>query len=746
MGWSHMGASRTRQTRPALPEPDEHNHPRDRRHRRAPDRAQTTATRQPRASLDSLAIGAPLTAALVGVLLTEGDAALGAPGAGSSTPGGAARGANGEASNAADQSMVIARQDAAGESGIGEDGAASTGGEIFDPIAAAEAAALAGPSSGSATDGLDTPTAGSAAPGGQTVVSGGINIAFGAGASPGELGLPGAADASATGAGGRIGGTINGTAGDDIIHGTPFDDRLFGGAGNDLIFGYEGDDLLDGGTGNDRLFGGPGEDRLLGGSGDDRLFGGTGDDDLFGGTGQDELFGEAGRDRLDGGPGDDLVDGGEDADRMSGGTGNDRLVVDHMHDVALENGRGPDGGGSDILEIGSGFADSLPDGTDGATFVFSENLGAPLPIGAADYRQQVGLEIESLTLQGSANLDVFGDSGNNRLTGNAGDNQLYGGDGDDTLLGGAGADRLDGGSGADRLEGGAGDDLLMGHSSDDELYGGDGDDILAGGTGKDHLYGGAGDDNFLIGLNDSAVDTVFDHEGHNRLTIEDGGGHLVQTAVAGGKLYVIVDNNPVAIVDDYVGHEDALIGIDTGAGLRTIDDLMAPGAGGGGSALLGAASDPVAPLEADNDLIGAYLTRPSLQGTAGTDHLVGTSDSDWLNGDGGDDHLFGGDGRDVLEGRAGTDILEGGGGDDRYLFQSGEAGWDVIRDTEGANLVELRGFDGAEFKGVLIGGKDLVVVADNAPVFTFENFVGNEQAFAGIQVGDEIVSAEDLFT
>jgi hypothetical protein len=71
------------------------------------------------------------------------------------------------------------------------------------------------------------------------------------------------------------------------------------------------------------------------------------------------------------------------------------------------------------------------------------------------------------------------------------------------------------------------------------------------------------------------------------------------------------------------------------------------------------------------------------------------------------------------------------------------AGWDIIRDVEGSNLVELQGFAGARLDGRVIGN-DLVVIADNAPIFTFESFVGNEQAFAGIQVGDEIVTPEDL--
>jgi Ca2+-binding RTX toxin-like protein len=150
---------------------------------------------------------------------------------------------------------------------------------------------------------------------------------------------------------------------------------------------------------------------------------------------------------------------------------------------------------------------------------------------------------------------------------------------------------------------------------------------------------------------------------------------------------------------------------------------------------------------AGEDLLGAYLSAPSLHGTAGADHLVGTSGSDWLNGDAGDDHLVGGDGDDIFEGRAGKDLLEGGAGDDRYLLRAEDAGIsDVIRDTEGSNLVELDGFTATMLKARVAAGNDLVVVADGTPIFTFEDYVGNEQAFAGVRVGDEVVSAEDLLS
>jgi Ca2+-binding RTX toxin-like protein len=484
---------------------------------------------------------------------------------------------------------------------------------------------------------------------------------------------------------------------------------------------------LDGGAGHDKLYGGAGDDQLLGGSGNDRLYGGTGDDLLLGGTGNDRLSGNEGQDRLDGGSGNDLVDGGPDADRMTGGDGDDVLVVDHLHDVALENARGPDGGGDDVLQIGDGFADHLPAGVDSVTFVFSSELGAALPGEAASYRQQVGLEIEHVTLTGDADHDVIGDAGDNRIFGNSGDNALFGGGGDDLLKGGAGSDHLEGGSGRDRLDGGEGDDILAGGSGADKLYGGDGDDILEGGRGADLLYGQDGDDTYSIGLSDSAMDWISDDAGRNQLTIEDGAGHLVETAVAGKDLYVIVDKNPIAVVDDWLGNEDAFDGIDTGKGTRSIDDLMATNADAGPS-LTGQAAGSSA-NGAAHDLLDPWLTRPSLQGGAGSDQLAGTSAPDWLSGHAGDDQLRGGGGRDVLEGGAGSDILEGGGGADRYLFKAGEAGWDVIRDTEGSNAAVLDGFAKAKLNGVVVG-KNLVVVANNSPVFTFEDYVGNEQAFA----------------
>jgi Ca2+-binding RTX toxin-like protein len=738
-----MIAAPLREPRPASPEPYAPT-PTDEQAQRPATRPQIATGRPPRLNLDSLAIGAPLTAALIGILMTEGDAAFDDATAGVTDGAGAARREH-DAESAA--SVHVSQGGGLDLAPEGLKGAVlgSTSGEILDPVAAEAAAALAAATGGAVDGTLAPPDGAPAGSVGDTFVSGDTSITFGAGAPLDEPGLGGGADVDGAQPTGRIGTVITGTDGDDVIHGTPFDDNLSGGAGNDTIFGHEGDDLLDGGAGEDQLFGGPGDDRLLGGIGNDGLFGGTGDDDLFGGSGNDRLSGEAGRDLLDGGSGNDMLDGGADPDRLSGGAGDDTLSVSDIHDVAIGDNWGLAQGGNNTLVVQAGFGTNLLEqlGEQRATFTFSENFGQALPAGVAAHRQQVAGDIQNITLEGSKGHDVVGDSRGNVIIGNAGDNQLYGGGGDDSLQGGGGNDGLHGGTGADELRGDAGNDHVFGGGGDDILHGGAGADILYGEPGADLLYGGAGNDNFVIGLNDSAVDTVFDLEGQNWLTLQHGAGHHVQTALVGDQLHVVVDDAVVALVDGYRGNEGALVGIDTGAGLRTIDELMIPGAPQDTSPVEASPPEESA-ASANDDLLGAYLTQPSLHGTAGDDYLVGTSDADWLVGGDGKDHLIGNASNDILEGGWGNDLLEGGAGDDRYLFKAGDGGFStIIRDGEGSNVAELDGFAGASLDGRVVG-QDLVVIANYAPLFTFEDFVGNQQAFAGVQSGDQFIPTEDL--
>ena len=93
--------------------------------------------------------------------------------------------------------------------------------------------------------------------------------------------------------------------------------------------------------------------------GNDLVYGGAGNDLGHGGEGNDGSIGGADNDELYGGAGNDLVDGGNGIDELYGGTGRDTLVVDNLHDLALEDPFGADGGGIDTLEVRDGYAASL---------------------------------------------------------------------------------------------------------------------------------------------------------------------------------------------------------------------------------------------------------------------------------------------------------------------------------------------------------------------------------------------------
>ena len=99
-----------------------------------------------------------------------------------------------------------------------------------------------------------------------------------------------------------------------------------------------------------------------------------------------------------------MLDGGVGADLMLGGAGNDVYFVDNAGDVATENAN---------------------EGTD---TVFSTA------------HMRLSANVENLVLQGSADLQGYGNSENNAIYGNTGNNLLNGDAGVDVMLGGAGND------------------------------------------------------------------------------------------------------------------------------------------------------------------------------------------------------------------------------------------------------------------------------------------------------------------
>lgn len=249
------------------------------------------------------------------------------------------------------------------------------------------------------------------------------------------------------GTGNALGNTIIGTSGHDTLLGLGGNDVLTGGLGDDYLNGGQGNDKLNGGAGNDTYFITGGTDTVEDGSGNDRIIldwsvsefsignqaietlelvgghdggsfyagtkvgttmiGKSGSEYLYGNIMNDVLIGGGGGDYLYGGKGNDILDGRGGVAQMGGGQGNDTYYVSYGSDEVLE------------------YAN---EGTDTVRSSVTTMLSA---------------NVEILVLEGTANVNGFGDDGTQQrdtLIGNSGNNILDGLYGNDILTGGAGAD------------------------------------------------------------------------------------------------------------------------------------------------------------------------------------------------------------------------------------------------------------------------------------------------------------------
>ena len=311
------------------------------------------------------------------------------------------------------------------------------------------------------------------------------------------------------------------------------------GYGNTLptrIYGNSGNNLLDGDAGADTMFGGAGNDAyFVDNAGDAVIENANEGTDTVYAIGQLPAVGERGgpgaarqrrpaglRQRLAnaiyGNAGNNLLDGGAGADAMAAAPATTLYFVDNAGDQVIEN---PDEGNDTVFAT-------------------------------ANYR--LSANVETLVLQGSADLQGYGNDLSNAIYGNAGNNILDGGAGADGMVGGAGNDAYfvddagdavfeNPGEGNDTvfstahfrltanvenlvLQGSAdlqgyGNDLsnaIYGNSGNNLIDGGAGADMLNGGAGIDTLMGGTGNDIFVFNMGQASGDMVVDFAGNDAAT------------------------------------------------------------------------------------------------------------------------------------------------------------------------------------------------------------------------------------
>jgi Ca2+-binding RTX toxin-like protein len=323
-------------------------------------------------------------------------------------------------------------------------------------------------------------------------------------------------------------------------------------------------------------FGNDGNDQLSLTGNQNQLFGGNGDDALNANGTNNSLYGNAGNDWL-------AVTGG--ANQLYGGTGNDSYSVGNAGDSVIEN----PGEGTDTVYATAHF--------------------------------RLSANVENLVLQGSADLQAYGNGASNAVYGNSGNNIVDGGGGADGMFGGAGNDVyfIDDAGDAVIENPGEGNDTIFslahirlpsnvenlvlqgnadlqgyGNSLSNLIYGNAGNNLLDGGGAADGMVGGAGNDVYIV---DNAGDAVFENP-------NEGSDTVFSTA------HLRLSSN--------------------------VENLV---------------------LQGSADLQG-----------------YGNSASN---------ALYGNSGVNLLDGGGGADMLTGGAGNDVFLFRAGEAAGDTVVDFAG---------------------------------------------------------------
>jgi Ca2+-binding RTX toxin-like protein len=552
----------------------------------------------------------------------------------------------------------------------------------------------------------------------------------------------------------------------------------------DVLSGLAGNDMLFGGSGNDTLIGGPGADVMLGGAGSDTAdyssspagvtvnlasglgAGGDAQGDVLGGI--ENLIGSAQADTFTGDSNANTLDGGAGADVMTGGAGNDTYVVDHAGDMMIETvGEGTDTvlsaahfalptnvenltllGAVDLQGYGNGAANTvtgnaggnLLDGRGGADVMlagagndvyFVDNANDQVVENASEGNDAVfstahfalSANVETLVLQGGADLQGYGNDLANALYGNTGNNLLNGGTGADVMFGGLGNDVyfVDGGDGVieNTNEGtdsvfstthyalsanvenlvlqGSTDLQGYGNGLANALYGNAGNNILNGEGGADIMFGGLGNDTYFVDGGDGVIENA--NEGNDTV--------FSTTHYA---LPANVENLVLQGTADLQGYGNSLNNVLYG----NIGDNLLNGEAGA-DVMFGGAGNDVYFVDDPGDLVfenmnegtDAVFSTVNYTLTANVENLVlqgsgnlsgaGNGLANQVYGNTGDNALDGGAGTDLLNGGAGPDTLTGGTGSDAFALNSGQANGDTVVDFSTGDVLRFVGFGAGTF-------------------------------------------------
>jgi Ca2+-binding RTX toxin-like protein len=507
-------------------------------------------------------------------------------------------------------------------------------------------------------------------------------------------------------------------------------------AGGATAIGTAQADVISGGNGDDTIRGNAGGDTLIGGLGSDtasyaaslagvtvNLAAGTASGGHAAGDTLSEienLIGSAQADTLTGDGGDNRLDGGGGGDTLIGGAGNDTYVVDSINEVPVENANeGIDTveatthyrllanlenltllGGADLQAYGNALANTLTgntginllsggDGDD--TYVVNNtstavlenvNEGTDTVHATAHYR--LSANVENIVLEGSANLQAYGNALANVLTSNTGIDLLAGGAGDDTyFVANTSSAVLENASeGTDTVHATVNfrlsvnvENIVLDGSASLQAYGNADANVLTSNSAVNLLVGGAGDDTYVV---NNAGDVLLESASEGTDTVHA----TVHFGLTANIENLVLDGSA-----DLQGYGNADANTLTG---NTGNNLLNGGAGA--DTMSGGLGNDVYFVDDPGDLViestnagtDAVFASIGYTLTAEVETLVlqGAGNLDGT-GNGLVNNLYGNTGDNALDGGAAADVLTGGAGNDIFVFHAGEANGDMILDFAG---------------------------------------------------------------
>jgi VCBS repeat-containing protein len=501
---------------------------------------------------------------------------------------------------------------------------------------------------------------------------------------------------------------INGTGNalDNVLIGNSAANTLTGGAGNDTYFVSSGDTVVEAaGGGTDSVFS---DASFTLGANIENLT--LVDGAPMSGTGNalnNTLIANSYSNTLDGGAG---------ADTMIGGAGGDTYYVDNVGDV--------------VVEDSSGSGDS----------VFSS------------LSYTLGVNVENLTLTGTAAVNGTGNALDNILTGNVAANILTGGLGNDTY----GVDNVDDvvienpGEGIDTVLstvsytlGATLENLSLQGGAAINGTGNDLDNTLSGNGGVNVLTGGRGNDTYRIFSNDVVVENA--GEGIDLVIVDSVGDYTLAANLEnlnffGGTGTGNALDNVLSLSAPFPFAAVTLVGLggnDTLDASRSVSTVNMLGGTGDDTYIVNSTANVVTEnANEGNDTVQSSTTLTlannvenliliSIGPTNGTGNtlnnlvrgnianntLNGAEGFDVLEGGVGDDTLTDTSGGNYLNGGAGTDTLTGGTSADFFM---GGVGNDTLSTGNGADVIAFNVGDGQDSVNPSVGTDDTISLGGSA--------------------------------